>query len=175
MIVVIPQSDLLCNSNGEPDWEWLPRICPACGEQAIIGHGRRRKQAHAERHTWIRIRRGFCKHCKATCTLMPAWSLPYTHYSVQTRRRSSERYCAGAPIEHALKRLASAVRFRPFQTSGKIREQLNGCCCPLPIHSCHQIPHRPARSDHETSVEDRWIEDLGIFVVMMCLRADKAN
>src|SRR5467141_3673269 len=110
MIVVIPQSDPLCNSHEEPDWEWLPRVCPACGERAVIGHGRRSEQAHDERRSWIRIRRGLCKHCRATCTVLPAWSLPHTHYSVQTRQRSSERYYAGAPIEHAAPFLSDAIR-----------------------------------------------------------------
>ncbi len=116
MIVVIPQSDRPCNSGEEPDWDWLPRICPACGERAVIGHGRRRKQAHDQQHTWIRIRRGFCKHCETTCTVLPAWSLPYSHYSVQTRQRSSERYCAGAPIERAAPILLDADRIPDAST-----------------------------------------------------------
>ena len=38
--------------------ELLPRLCPFCGERTIIGHGRRLKQAHDERHQQIWIRRG---------------------------------------------------------------------------------------------------------------------
>jgi hypothetical protein len=33
----------------------LPRRCPLCGNDTIIGHGRRRKQAHDQQHDWIWI------------------------------------------------------------------------------------------------------------------------
>src|SRR5438552_19114024 len=99
MIVVIPRTDPLCNPGLEPEWEWLPRVCPACGEPAMLGHGRRRKQAHPERHPWIRIRRAICTRCGQTCTVLPAWSLPFTHFSLETRQHSGERYCAGMPLE----------------------------------------------------------------------------
>ena len=38
----------------------LIRRCPACEHDSIIGHERRRKQAHDEHHDWIGIRRGRC-------------------------------------------------------------------------------------------------------------------
>ena len=48
----------------EPDWardcDKILRLCPACERDSIIGHGRRRKQAHDEYHDWIGIRRGRC-------------------------------------------------------------------------------------------------------------------
>ena len=37
---------------------------------SIIGHGRRRKQAHDEHHDWIGIRRGRCPGCKRTFTFL---------------------------------------------------------------------------------------------------------
>ena len=47
------------------------RRCPVCERDSIIGHGRRRKQAHDEHHDWIGIRRGLCPGCGKTFTLLP--------------------------------------------------------------------------------------------------------
>jgi hypothetical protein len=44
VIVFIPRSGDGCKP-GNGGSEWLPRRCQACGEVAIIGHGRRRRQA----------------------------------------------------------------------------------------------------------------------------------
>jgi hypothetical protein len=74
----------------EIDWdkgcaECIPRRCPICDIDSIIGHGRRSKQAHDEYHGWIKIRRGYCPGCKKTFTFLPLFSLPYTHYSLLAR------------------------------------------------------------------------------------------
>ena len=65
---------------------------------SIIGHGWRRKQAHDDSHDWIKYRRGLCNLCELTFTFLPAFSLPYTHYSLVARsealrRRFVEHYC----------------------------------------------------------------------------------
>jgi hypothetical protein len=101
MIVVIPRTDPQCNPDQEPDWEWLPRVCPACEQAAIVGHGRRWKQAHAPGCTRILIRRAICKLCQKTCTVLPAWSLPSTHYSVETRQQSWDRQREGESVMDA--------------------------------------------------------------------------
>lgn len=106
MIVVIPQTDPESNPEVEPDWEWLPPRCPSCGQGSVIGHGRRRKQAHGERRTWILVRRGISKCCARTCTILPAWSLPGTQYSLETRRQSSACYACGVALEEAAPVLA---------------------------------------------------------------------
>ncbi len=67
------------------------RRCPVCERDSIIGHGRRRKQAHDEHHDWIRIRRGRCPGCEKTFTFLPLFSLPYTHYSLLTRCQALRR------------------------------------------------------------------------------------
>jgi hypothetical protein len=68
------------------------RRCPACECDSIIGHGRRRKQAHDEHHDWIGIRRGRrCPGCGQTFTFLPILSLPYTHYSLLTRCQALRR------------------------------------------------------------------------------------
>lgn len=61
------------------------RRCPVCKQDSIVGHGRRRKQAHDEHHDWIGIRRGRCVRCGRTFTFLPVVSLPYTHYSLLAR------------------------------------------------------------------------------------------
>ena len=71
--------------------EIILRRCPACEHDSIIGHGRRRKQAHDEHHDWIGIRRGRCTDCKKTFTFLPALSLPYTHYSLVARCQALRR------------------------------------------------------------------------------------
>jgi hypothetical protein len=68
------------------------RQCPVCLRDTVIGHGRRRKQAHDEHHDWIPIRRGLCRLCGKTITFLPALSLPYTHYSLVARSAALRRY-----------------------------------------------------------------------------------
>jgi len=36
----------------------LPRRCPVCRNDTIIGHGRRLRQSHDGQHEWIWVRRG---------------------------------------------------------------------------------------------------------------------
>ena len=67
------------------------RRCPVCERDSIIGHGRRRKQAHDEDHDWIEIRRGCCNGCGTTFTFLPLFSLPYTHYSLLARCQALRR------------------------------------------------------------------------------------
>jgi hypothetical protein len=59
---------------------------------SIIGHGRRRKQAHDDSHDWIKIRRGICAPCHLTFTFLPVFSPPYTHYSLVARSQALRRY-----------------------------------------------------------------------------------
>ena len=86
VIVFIPRTGDGCKP-GEYDAEWLPRQCPVCGQVAIIGHGRRRRQAHDGLHDWILLRR-MCKVCGGTLTVLPAWCVPGAAYSGRTRHRS---------------------------------------------------------------------------------------
>ena len=81
----------------EVDWaeagaEIILRRCPICAEDSIIGHGRRRKQAHDEQHDWIGIRRGLCNRCRKTFTFLPPFSPPYGHYSFIARSHALQRY-----------------------------------------------------------------------------------
>jgi hypothetical protein len=99
------------------------RRCPVCKRDAIVGHGRRRKQAHDEHHDWIGIRRGRCASCGKTFTFLPVLSLPYTHYSLLARfqawwRRAVE-HCSweeAAPKCKAADRLPDASTVRRWSS-----------------------------------------------------------
>ncbi len=82
--------------NLESDWaeagtDVIVRQCPICVQDSIVGHGRRRKQAHDEHHDWIGIRRGLCNRCGKTFTFLPPFSPPYCHYSFIARSQSLQR------------------------------------------------------------------------------------
>ena len=94
-ILFIPLREDPCN----PVFDWaaagkeqIPRRCPKCLCDSIIGHGRRRKQAHDENHDWIEIHRGTCRLCHLTFTFLHVFSPPYTHYSLVARSQALRRY-----------------------------------------------------------------------------------
>lgn len=93
-ILFIPLS--AAQSNLDIDWAeacaGIIRRCPLCLRDSIVGHGRRRKQAHDEDHDWIEIRRGLCNLCGKTFTLLPPLSPPYCHYSLMARSQALRRY-----------------------------------------------------------------------------------
>lgn len=104
-ILFIPLSP--AQSNLETDWVEadggpILRQCPICLRDSIVGHGRRRKQAHDEDHDWIPIRRGYCNRCETTFTFLPPFSPPYCHYSLIARSQALRRYfLEGHPWETA--------------------------------------------------------------------------
>jgi hypothetical protein len=83
------------------------RLCPICKRDSIVGHGRRRKQAHDEYHDWIGIRRGRCSICGKTFTFLPLFSLPYTQFSLfarcQALWRRIEEHCSWEKAAPTLK------------------------------------------------------------------------
>jgi hypothetical protein len=94
-ILFIPLS--AAQHNLEADWaeagaEVILRRCPICSQESIIGHGRRRKQAHDGDHDWIGIQRGRCRPCHKTFTFLPPFSPPYGHYSFIARSQALRRY-----------------------------------------------------------------------------------
>jgi uncharacterized protein DUF6431 len=82
VIVFIPWNDAEGKS-GE-----MVRICPACQQVSVIGHGWRDRQAHDANHSWIRIQRGICKLCDRTLTMLPDWLVPGGHYSLRARQQT---------------------------------------------------------------------------------------
>ena len=79
----------------------LPRRCPFCRNDTIIGHGCRLRQSHDEQHEGLWIRRGLCQLCKKTFTILPDWLAPSAHYTLQCRQQVCERIAAGESIEQA--------------------------------------------------------------------------
>jgi len=91
--------------------ETILRRCPVCEQDSIVGHGRRRKQAHDEYHDWIQIRRGRCSNCGATFSFLPVFSLPYTHYSLLARCQALlRRFVEHCSWEKAAPKLKDADR-----------------------------------------------------------------
>jgi hypothetical protein len=100
VIVFIPRSGAECKAD-QAQSEWLPRRCPACGQTTIIGHGRRRRQAHDGGHDWILVRRGFCKACRRTLTALPGGCVPGAPYSLCARRQALHQIALGCSTEQA--------------------------------------------------------------------------
>ena len=100
VIVFIPRSAIGCKP-GEYDPEWLPRQCPGCGQRAVIGHGRRWRQAHDKIHDSIRVRRGLCGGCERTLTVLPDWCVPGGRYSLAARQQAIGRLACGLALEPA--------------------------------------------------------------------------
>jgi hypothetical protein len=80
----------------------LPRLCPLCRDETIIGHGRRFRQAHDDQHESIWVRRGICRPCGKTFTILPDWLAPSGHYSLRCRQQACERIGAGDTAEQAV-------------------------------------------------------------------------
>ena len=80
----------------------LPRRCPVCRDETITGHGRRLRQAHDERRERIWVRRGICRLCSKTFTILPDWLAPSGHFSLRCRQQACERIAAGDSAEQAV-------------------------------------------------------------------------
>ncbi len=114
----------------EKDCDKILRRCPVCQRESIIGHGRRRKQAHDQHHDWITIRRGRCAVCGKTFTFLPLFSFPYTHYSLLARcyafRRRFVEHCSwekATPLLKDLNRIPDPSTLRRW-SNGMDRSQL---------------------------------------------------
>jgi len=79
----------------------LPRRCPVCGHDTIIGHGRRLRNAHDDRRQRVWIRRGLCRPCHKTFTILPDCLVPLGHYSLRCRQQACERIASGDSAEQA--------------------------------------------------------------------------
>jgi len=100
VIVFIPRSGDGCKP-GDYDAEWLPRQCPACRQVAVVGHGRRWRQAHDAIHNRILVRRGLCKIWGRTLSVLPGWCVPGALYNLPARRQALDELGQEVPIEQA--------------------------------------------------------------------------
>jgi hypothetical protein len=130
------------------DWaehcdELIIRRCPFCEHDSIVGHGRRRKQAHDEHHDWIWIHRGRCADCGMTFTFLPLFSLPYTHYSLLARWQALQlRFAEHCPWEKALPKLKDPDRLPDPTTVQRWARDLD--CSELAVSFISQIVTRVA-------------------------------
>ena len=81
--------------------ESLPRQCPLCRKQTIIGNGRRLRPAHDGRCERIWVRRGMCRPCRTSFTILPDWLVPCAPYTLRCRQQACERISAGDSLEQA--------------------------------------------------------------------------
>ena len=79
----------------------LPRRCPVCLDYTIVGHGRRLRPAHDDRHARIWVRRGICHPCGKTFTILPDWLAPAAPFSLRCRQQACERIADGYSDEQA--------------------------------------------------------------------------
>ena len=79
----------------------LPRRCPFCRNLSIVGHGRRLRPAHDDRHRRIWVRRGICRPCRKTFTLLPDWLVPRAPFTLRCRQLACERLAAGDSPDQA--------------------------------------------------------------------------
>ena len=79
----------------------LPRRCPFCRNLSIVGHGRRLRPAHDDRHRRIWVRRGICRPCRKTFTVLPDWLVPRAPFTLRCRQLACERLAAGDSPDQA--------------------------------------------------------------------------
>ena len=115
----------------------LPRRCPVCGADTIIGHGLRLRQAHDDLHTGMRVRRGICRPCNRTFTILPDWLAPYGHYSLRCRQQACERIAAGAAFEQAAPHCKDPARLPDPST---LRRWVNRRRLSVPDENFFRIP-----------------------------------
>jgi hypothetical protein len=101
-----------------------------CGGDTIIGHGRRRKQAHDQWHDWIWVRRGICHPCSKTFTVLPDWLVPSGHFSLHCRQQACDSIAAGERVDQAAPHCKDLSRLPDPSTLRRWahRRLLSVCC-----------------------------------------------
>jgi hypothetical protein len=109
----------------------LPRRCPVCREHTIIGHGRRLRCAHDDRHGHVWVRRGVCHPCGKTFTILPDWLVPSAPFSLRCRQQACDNIAAGASVEQAAPHCQDPSRSPDPSTLRRWaqRRLLSVCCC----------------------------------------------
>jgi hypothetical protein len=79
----------------------LPRLCPLCHSNSIIGHGRRLRQANDDGHQRLWVRRGICRPCRKTFTILPEWLSPCGHFTLRCRQQACARISDGDGVEQS--------------------------------------------------------------------------
>ena len=108
----------------------LPRRCPVCQNDTIIGHGCRFRQCHDGQHEGLRVRRGICQPCGKTFTILPEWLAPSAHYTLRCRQEACERIAAGETVEQAAPHCKDPARLPDPSTLRRwAQRRLLSVCC----------------------------------------------
>ena len=94
----------------------LPRRCPVCLDDTIIGHGQRRRQSHDDKHEYIWVRRGICGPCRKTFTILPDWLAPSAFFTLHCRQQACEHVAAGETAEQAAPQCKDPTRLPDSST-----------------------------------------------------------
>jgi len=130
VILFIALPEAKDNINAEIPLDRLPRRCPVCQNDTIIGHGRRLRQCHEDRRESIWVRRGICQPCKKTFTILPDWLAPSAHYTLRCRQEACERITAGESIEQAAPHCKDPSRLPDPSTLRRwVQRRLLSVCC----------------------------------------------
>ena len=134
----------------------LPRECPICHRHTIIGHGRRRRQAHDASHERIWVRRGICRLCGNTIAALSTAPLGYSHRRFRYRRIIAST----SPAANAAQRSWTGHRFRlgsHLETPRRADGIGHNSAGPKPHHYCAAITQFPQKlapdSDHYNRAE----------------------
>jgi Domain of unknown function (DUF6431) len=114
-VIALPEEKDNCDPGVVP-LDRLPRWCPVCRDTTIVGHGRRLRNAHDDRHERVWIRRGICQRCDATFTILPDWLVPLSHYGLRCRQQACERIAAGESAEQATPHCKDPARLTDSST-----------------------------------------------------------
>jgi hypothetical protein len=110
--------------------ELLPRRCPHSRDHTIIGHGRRPRQAHDDRHVRIWVRRGICHLCRKAFTILPDWLAPSAPFSLRCRQQACEQIATGDSVEQAAPHCQDPSRSPDSSTPRRwVHRRLLTVCC----------------------------------------------
>ena len=108
----------------------LPRRCPLCRNHSIVGHGRRLRPAHDDRHQRIWVRRGVCRPCRKTFTVLPRWLVPAAPFTLRCRQLACERLAAGDSPDQAAPHCQDPARSPDPSTLRRwAQRRLLSVCC----------------------------------------------
>ena len=68
---------------------------------AVNGNGRRKRYLHDRDHDRIRVRRGRCRRCNGSITVLPPGCIPSARYGLLARQQAIQRIADGMAVEQA--------------------------------------------------------------------------
>jgi len=109
-----------------------------------VGHGRRLRQAHDECHERLWVRRGICRPCRKTFTVLPHWLVPSGHFTLHSRQRACDQIAAGQSLERAAPQCKDPSRLPDPSTLRRwVRRRLLSVQCWVNIGALSEYFLRP--------------------------------